>query len=269
MISIMKFFVALIVAFAAMPPLYAGETEWLEVMPSVSLRLVSSDVITQDGTVWMGLEIDMPADTKTYWRVPGESGIPLKIDWAGSQGVEDIAISWPYPLREVADHYLDHAYYGRVLIPFEARIEGDTGHLAAEITLGICADVCVPVSARLDLPIRDSERSANMVRIRQALARVPLAYDNDAQFGNAVFDMDQRAIILSGVPEEIDPQTMIAELEGAMLVFDVPQLTEDGEALKFTLLGRPDPAMFQDGSARFTFDTNDGPFEIVRPLGMR
>ena len=68
-----------ILALAAAPAC-AGATAWQELAPGVKLRLVASDTLSADGTTLAALELDMPAGTKTYWRVPGESGIPTELD---------------------------------------------------------------------------------------------------------------------------------------------------------------------------------------------
>src|SRR5689334_17951154 len=81
-------------------PAAAAETSWQELSPGVRLRLISSDVLKPDGTTMVALELDMPQNTNTYWRVPGESGIPTEIDTAGSSGISAHEILWPFPLIE-------------------------------------------------------------------------------------------------------------------------------------------------------------------------
>lgn len=245
----------------------AEETDWVEVAPDVSVRLVSSDIVTQDGTVWMGLEIDMPQTTKTYWRVPGESGMPMVIDTAGSRGVSALEIAWPYPKRETKEGYLDHAFYGRVLFPLAVAVDADEPLLAAEITMGICSDICVPATASLELaPTLDEPDSANDFRIRQALATVPLPHDGEGLLGEATFDAEQGTLLVELGDTEFDPSTMIAEIADSSLIFGVPEVSADETALSFPLLGRIEAGQLDDVQARFTFDTPEGPFEIMRPL---
>src|SRR5258708_7549343 len=73
-------------------PAFAGATPWQDVAPGARLRLISSDTRAADGTTTIGLELDMPDADKTYWRLPGETGIPTEIDVTGSSGVSDAAI---------------------------------------------------------------------------------------------------------------------------------------------------------------------------------
>ena len=65
----------LLAAIALLLPVstaFAGETPWQEVVPGVQLRLVSTGVVKPDGKTLFGLEIEMPDNTKTYWRVPAK-----------------------------------------------------------------------------------------------------------------------------------------------------------------------------------------------------
>ena len=50
------------------------------VAPDVRVRLIASEQLRADHTTLAAIEIDMPASTKTYWRVPGETGIPTELE---------------------------------------------------------------------------------------------------------------------------------------------------------------------------------------------
>src|SRR4051794_13151584 len=109
-------FLGIGLAFIAVP-VQAGETAWQEVAPGVNLRLISSGQIKPDGTTLVGLELDMPETNKTYWRVPGETGLPTELDFSGSTGVHGHKILWPYPTRHETADYLDYVYFGPVVLP--------------------------------------------------------------------------------------------------------------------------------------------------------
>ncbi|MAN76791.1 MAG: hypothetical protein CML24_06270 [Rhizobiales bacterium] len=262
----MKIVIAIFTTLALSAVGVAAETDWVEVAPDVSVRLISSDTLTDEGLVWMGLEIDMPADTKTYWRVPGETGLPLIIDTEGSRDIGGVEIAWPYPKREVAGGYLDHAFYGHVVFPLAVAIEGDSPLLVADITLGVCSDVCVPANASIEIaPALEAPDGPNDFRIRQALATVPLPHDGDGILGAARFDVNTEAIIVDLLEPGFDHTSMIADIAGSSLVFGEPEIVEPSR-LSFPLLGRVGPEALRDAKARFTFNGDDGPFEIIRPL---
>lgn len=267
MLLAMNRLIASLFLFLTAIPAVAAETDWVEIAEDVSIRLVSSDIVTQDGTIWMGLEIDMPETTKTYWRIPGEAGLPMVIDTLGSRGVADLEIAWPYPTRETAQGYLDHAIYGHVLFPLSVTIGADDPLLVADITMGICSEVCVPATVQLELaPSFDEPDNANALRIRQALATVPLPHDGEGLLGNARYDVEQGALVVGLSDPDFDPSSMIAEIAGSSLIFGVPELNAEQAVLSFPLLGRVEIGELDGASARFTFDTSNGPYQIMRPL---
>ncbi|HCX68676.1 MAG TPA: hypothetical protein DHK64_14410, partial [Rhodobiaceae bacterium] len=49
-----------------------------------------------------GLHLELSKGWKTYWRSPGEVGIPPSIDWAGSENIENVEFLWPAPERFTA-----------------------------------------------------------------------------------------------------------------------------------------------------------------------
>src|ERR1700680_2214125 len=50
---------------------------------------------------WLGAVIEIRLDTgwKTYWRYPGDSGVPPTLDFAGSENVKSVTVLWPAPGR--------------------------------------------------------------------------------------------------------------------------------------------------------------------------
>jgi DsbC/DsbD-like thiol-disulfide interchange protein len=128
---------------------------------------------TADGTQMVALHLTMAPGWKTYWRSPGEAGIPPAFDWAGSENVEDLTIRWPRP--HVADiaGYRTLVYPDELVLPIEVT-PADAGrpvHLTARIDLGVCDEVCVPVS--LSVMVTPSATDQPDPLIDHALATVP------------------------------------------------------------------------------------------------
>ena len=117
---------------------------------------------TSRGSVMAGLRIDMSDGWKTYWRAPGDAGIPPIIQWVGSNNVESIAFHWPVP--EVFDQngIRSIGYNDTVTIPVEI-FPNDAGEirLSGSINIGVCDEICVPVNLEFDtlLP-QDAPRDA-------------------------------------------------------------------------------------------------------------
>ncbi len=128
-----------------------------------------------DGRHVAAIEIRLPRGWKTYWRRPGEAGIPPSFNWSGSRNVADIAVRWPVPevfhqgaMRSVG--YRDGVVLPLVVTP---RRPGEPIVLRLETDFGICDDICVPVSAMAQARLAVAG-GAGEAQIRQALADRPL-----------------------------------------------------------------------------------------------
>ena len=161
-------------------PAFAGETAWAEVAPGVRMRLISADQVKADGTALVAIEVDMPSDTKTYWRVPGDTGFPMELDFAGSAGITGHEVLWPFPTRDQTADYLDYVYFGPTIMPVQLEVDGNRPSVAVSVTLGVCSDICIPAQASFALPLEVAKPDrVNGLRIRQALAEVPIAWSED------------------------------------------------------------------------------------------
>lgn len=106
---------------------------------------------TERGTHIAGLVIDLAPGWKTYWRAPGDAGIPPSFDWTGSQGVQNVRYHWPVPEVVNTNGMRVIGYSQQLVLPIEVDVPaaGDVV-LKGSVDLGICADVCIPVSLKLD-----------------------------------------------------------------------------------------------------------------------
>ncbi len=165
-----------LLAFALLSlPATAAETPWQEVAPEVRLRLIASESRDAEGRTMLGLEVDMPADHKTYWAVPGETGIPTTLDLEGSVGVEGFEMQWPYPVTEVVSGYLDRVYHGPTVLPFSLVATDDSAIVQVAVVMGICSDICVPAMANFTLPLDFAKPDAGQgLRLMQAAALAPI-----------------------------------------------------------------------------------------------
>jgi len=112
----------------------------------------------------------------TYWRAPGAAGIPPSFDWSGSSNLRAIDILWPKPESLTLGGLQSLVYTGQAILPLRVSPEhiGRDVRLRATINLGVCAQVCVPVT--LSLKGRLSTASDRRVpMITAALKSVPIS----------------------------------------------------------------------------------------------
>ncbi len=120
-----------------------------------------------------GLAVTLAPGWKTYWRAPGEAGIPPEFDWTGSRNVARVALHWPRPIVFDQAGITSIGYADEMILPLEI-VPSDPSapiDLNGEVTLGVCRDICIPVSARFSL--RLDPAGAADPRIRGALDRRP------------------------------------------------------------------------------------------------
>jgi len=116
---------------------------------------------TSRGSVMAGLRIDMADGWKTYWRAPGDAGIPPQVSWVGSANIGSIAFHWPVPEVFDQDGMRSIGYNDTVTIPVEV-FPDDAGtiRLAGTMDIGVCEEICVPVRLSFDTELpRDQGRN--------------------------------------------------------------------------------------------------------------
>lgn len=248
-------------------PAMAGETAWQEVAPGVKLRLISTGQVKGNGTTLLGLEIDMPEGTKTYWRVPGDTGLPTELDFSASIGVLDHQILWPYPTRHEGADYLDYAYFGPTLLPIELTLAPDVTQLELTAILGVCSDICVPAQASFSLPLDGAPDRPNGLRIRQALALWPMPWEGDPQpIGNVEYDSATGMLQVYVGDPDLDPASLIAATASGAPVFGTPQKSPEPNLVLIPVLDQDEEIDLESQDVQLTFMTGMGAFEVSRPV---
>lgn len=128
---------------------------------------------TADGILLAGIEITLDRDFKTYWRNPGESGLPPALDWSGSINLQGADLLWPAPSRFKDAGGVSYGYKDRVVLPLRLARTDNTRPVEVRLRLeyGVCNDMCIPAHAELSLAL-DGDEPANSA-IAASLARVP------------------------------------------------------------------------------------------------
>ena len=149
------------------------------VTEGATLRLVTSGLADETGQLRGVVEIRLERGWKTYWKEPGASGVPPQIDVALSLNVSAAQIHFPAPEWH-EDAYGAWAGYGEpVLLPVTFTVDDPErfSFIKADLFLGICETICVPVQAQLSVePGRAPEDPADTALVDagfEALPRVP------------------------------------------------------------------------------------------------
>lgn len=142
--------------------------------------LVSAELMpgwtTAEGHRMTALRLELEPGWKTYWRSPGDAGVPPRFDWQGSQNLGAVQVLWPRP--EVIDSGGERTlgYHDRLVLPIEITPAEPGQPIAPRVVVdfGLCLDICVPAQVVLTAPPPDD---APDPVIQAALARQPRASD--------------------------------------------------------------------------------------------
>jgi len=132
----------------------------------VQARLVADTaVLTPGGNLRVGVHLRQASGWHTYWRNPGDSGMPTRIRWDLPPGFQAGEIEWPVPQRIVEPGDLEvYGYKDEVLLVSEIRlpdvIPSGPFRLRAEVSWLVCEALCIPGSAKLELVFPQSGPTA-------------------------------------------------------------------------------------------------------------
>lgn len=209
----------------------------------------------------------MPPSTKTYWRIPGETGLPTELDFSGSKGVGSHQVLWPYPVRQDDKGYLDYVYPGHTLLPIELDVTDPKGTIALSATLGVCSEICIPAQAMFDMPIDGQMDAANDLRIRQALSNVPVAWDQGADpIGSVSITPDGKALAVTVTNPSVEVDSLIAVTEDGEPLFGVPQKSPEGDLVILPIVDKSEDSKLAGATVELTFLSDSGAYTVERTM---
>ncbi len=152
---------------ASSPPVEAGQAK---------VRLLASGLSnTNSAPVFSGgVEVTLTPGWKTYWRYPGDAGIPPRFDWSGSENVAGVEVLYPAPKRIIdGSGQVSIGYDDKVVFPLRIRPADPAKpvRLNLKFDFATCEKLCIPAEAvlALDVPKDAPEEPA----LKDVLGRIP------------------------------------------------------------------------------------------------
>ena len=104
------------------------------------------------GSRMAAVELVLAPGWKTYWRSPGDAGIPPSFDWSGSDNVKSVRIHWPAPTVFHTNGMQTIGYHDRLVLPVEVTPQDPAlpVRLSLQLDLGVCDKICLPASVAMD-----------------------------------------------------------------------------------------------------------------------
>ncbi len=131
---------------------------------------------TENGTYMAAVRFSLEDGWKTYWRAPGQNGIPPSFNWEGSENLSSVKFHWPAPKVYVQNGISTLGYKGDFILPIEVTpsVSGDPIKITSQVEYGLCSDVCIPASAAIDA-VMGQGPAYQQDLIKSALAARPLS----------------------------------------------------------------------------------------------
>ncbi len=167
--------------------------------------------VTPGQPLWLGLQITHAPDWHTYWKNPGDSGLPTELEWQLPVGITPGDIQWPTPRKFPLGDLANYGYDGTVLLPIPLRVGADfQGQaLQAEVlaTWLICRKECIPEEASFQVRIPTQlSTAAHAAAFEAAWSTVPSEQTaGDSQLRAAENALE---VVLTGLPPEWRTRTL-------------------------------------------------------------
>jgi DsbC/DsbD-like thiol-disulfide interchange protein len=246
----------LVVLVAAPPALAADASPW-DGSDRAAVRLIAGASIKRDGATMhrAGVGIRLAPGWKTYWRYPGDSGLPPRFDFSGSRNVKAVTVRWPMPQRLADEAGTSIGYKHDVVFPLEVTPQDGAKPvmLALKVDYAVCEKLCVPADGKAALTLT-GEPGRHDETLRHAESLVPKAAtvgDNGTPGIRMVKREGARVIVDVAAPTGV-PVDLFAEGPAADWALPVPSPIAGAPAgqqrFAFELDGLP-PGAKPDGAA--------------------
>lgn len=214
--------VAIPLLWAAAPPIAAQDLE----------ATVEADILPgwrrADGTHVAAVRLKLKDGWKTYWRSPGDGGIPPRLTWSGSRNVRTLDPMWPTPIVFIQSGLRSVGYTHEVVVPviIEPRRNGKDISLNGRLEIGVCKDICIPetlhvearlpksvnkIDPRIAVALSDQPYSAEEARVKDISCDIEATADGMRI--SAVIDMPSPGGKEFGIIETDNPLLWVAEAE--------------------------------------------------------
>jgi DsbC/DsbD-like thiol-disulfide interchange protein len=161
---------------------FAATSVILALLAAPALAFSQDDVLTgrllpgwrmENGNQMAAMALRLSPGWKTYWRAPGEAGIPPEFDWSGSENIKSVRLHWPSPAVFHSNGLQTVGYHDALVLPVEITPLDPARpvRVRLRVDLGVCNDICMPAELRFEGDL--STQGKPDAAIRAALADQP------------------------------------------------------------------------------------------------
>lgn len=228
--------------FLAVFALNAQALPWKKT-DAVKAELISQTTSVKPGSsIRLGVLLTQQPGWHTYWKTPGDTGLPTTIDWTLPEGWEAGSIQWPTPKLYVIGDLTNFGYEDSVLLPVSISVPASAkeGEYVAKANVSwlMCAEQCIPGNASFDVPVKVSNTeptaspNAGLFQTNEGLTPISLTTVS------AQIDSTNHALSVTfKAPKPFNHFYVFTEGEGAV-DYKAPQsVTKNGDEVTVRLQG--------------------------------
>lgn len=206
-------FTALALSIPAGSDAHAGATPWAEDTGGRMRLIVTAP--DADGRIRGALQVEPADGFITYWREPGESGIPPQISVSADSDVSLESIAYPVPKRIELTGVTDMGYDGPVTFPLMLKASpGTMPQLDVSAFIGLCKDICIPFQASFHVGKETYKASAvDNAILAVAATTLPEPPSDDFRIASAVITGEALTLALT-LPDQTAPEITLASSDG-------------------------------------------------------
>lgn len=208
-----------------------------------------------------GLLIELDDGWKTYWRMPGNAGIPPVFDWKASDNVAAIDVLFPLPKRYTDASGDTVGYKERVILPVLVEPVDAARAIALKLKLffAVCEDICIPAKTEtsLDLAVAEKGDETHMFQEWIAMVPVPASEPLPVSASTLAMDGDRPALVLTLTSPVTD---IFVETDGDAY-FRKPDFAADGLSARLIIDNVKDGDKLLGKTLKLTIDRNGAGLE--------
>ena len=139
-----------------------------------AVRLIAGSQPAGAAIIRAGIEFKLKPGWHTYWRYPGDAGVPPRFDFQGSRNVKAVEVLWPAPQRIPEAGMIAIGYTSSLVLPLQITPQdpGKPVTLRLKLDYAVCEKLCVPAEAKVELVVA-GRTSSHEAALAAAEARVP------------------------------------------------------------------------------------------------
>ncbi|MFY9954067.1 protein-disulfide reductase DsbD domain-containing protein [Bradyrhizobium sp.] len=227
---------------------------------------------SRSGAVLLGgIAFQLQVGWKTYWRTPGDSGVPPRFDFSKSENIEAVTVLWPAPTK-FDDGGSGHSlgYHNEIVLPLRivAKNPDKPVTLRANINYAVCENICIPVDASAELSF-NSVASTEDSALFAALDAVPKPANVGDPNPLTIRDIEREGtstVLVDVVTPDARDVNLFVEGPSPDWSLPIPKLVEHGppgvKRFSFQLEGLPPGANPSGAALKFTLVGSDHSYEF-------